>query len=219
MSKKIIFGLYGAGGFGREVMYIAHQQFASNGIAAEIYFVETEPKQQIVNGIKNISESDFFSLQCDQKLFNVAIADSSAREVLANRCIAAGAEPLTLISPDSIVYDHDAVGPGAIICAYSMITSNVQVGKFFHSNIYSYIAHDCTVGDFVTFAPRVNCNGNIHIEDNVYVGTAASIKPGSAGTPRLIGRGSVIGMGAVVLKDVRPGAVIVGNPGVELNAK
>ena len=43
---------------------------------------------------------------------------------------------------------------------------------------YVHIAHDCQVGDFVTFAPAVKCNGNVIIENNVYIGTGAIIKQG-----------------------------------------
>ena len=86
------------------------------------------------------------------------------------------------------------------------------IGTHFHANIYSYVAHDCVIGDYVTFAPRVSCNGNVHIEDDVYIGTGAVIEQGTPDKPLVIGKGATIGMGAVVTKDVPPGAVVVGNP-------
>ena len=39
------------------------------------------------------------------------------------------------------------------------------------------------IGDFVTFAPGVKCNGNIHIEDHVYIGAGAVIKQGTPAQP------------------------------------
>lgn len=74
------------------------------------------------------------------------------------------------------------------------------------------MAHDCVVGDFVTFTPRVCCNGYVHIEDHAYIGTGAVLKQGRPGQPLVIGRGAVVGMGAVVTKSVPPGATVVGNP-------
>lgn len=68
------------------------------------------------------------------------------------------------------------------------------------------------VGGFVTFAPRVHCNGNVVIEDHAYIGTGAILKQGQPGKPLVIGRGAVLGMGAVVTKSVAPGATVVGNP-------
>ena len=77
--------------------------------------------------------------------------------------------------------------------------------------------HDCLIGDFVTFAPSVKCNGNIVIEDHAYIGAGAVIKQGKPGQPLVIGRGAVVGMGAVVTKDVPAGATVVGNPARIMN--
>lgn len=41
-------------------------------------------------------------------------------------------------------------------------------GRHFHANLYSYVEHDCVIGDFVTFAPGVKCNGNVVVEDYAY---------------------------------------------------
>jgi hypothetical protein len=92
------------------------------------------------------------------------------------------------------------------------LTSNISIGKSFHANIYSYVAHDCKIGDYVTFAPGAKCNGNVIIEDYAYIGTGAIIKPGSKNKPLVIGQGAVIGMGAVVTKSVSPGVTVFGNP-------
>jgi acetyltransferase-like isoleucine patch superfamily enzyme len=83
--------------------------------------------------------------------------------------------------------------------------------------LYSYVAHDCIIGDFVTFAPGVKCNGNIIIEDDVYVGTGAIIKQGTKKRPIVIGSGSKIEAGAYVTKSVDPGVTVFGNPAVKLS--
>ena len=74
------------------------------------------------------------------------------------------------------------------------------------------MAHDCLIGDFVTLAPGVHCNGNVVIEDHAYIGTGAVIKQGQPGQPLVIGRGAVVGMGAVVTRDVPACTTVVGNP-------
>ena len=108
--------------------------------------------------------------------------------------------------------DEVAIGPGAILCPFVTLTSNIQIGQHFHANLYSYVEHDCVIGNFVTFAPGVKCNGNVHIEDHAYIGTGAVIKQGKPGAPLVIGKGAVVGMGAVVTKSVPAGATVVGNP-------
>ena len=92
------------------------------------------------------------------------------------------------------------------------MTSNIEIGVCFQANIYSYVGHDCRVGDYVTLAPCVKCNGNVVIEDHVYIGAGALIKPGTRDNPTVIGRGAKIGMGAVVIQNVAPGAQVFGNP-------
>jgi acetyltransferase-like isoleucine patch superfamily enzyme len=96
------------------------------------------------------------------------------------------------------------------------LTSNVKIGQHFHANIYSYVEHDCVIGDYVTFAPAVKCNGNIMIEDHAYIGAGAVIKQGEPGKPTVIGQGAVVGMGAVVTKSISPGITVVGNPAQQL---
>ena len=68
------------------------------------------------------------------------------------------------------------------------------------------------MGDFVTLAPGVMLNGNVRVEDHAYIGTGAIIKQGTPQNPLVIGKGAVVGMGAVVTKDVEPYTTVIGNP-------
>ena len=112
----------------------------------------------------------------------------------------------------ALILERNNIGEGAIFCGFTHVTSDVKIGSFFHCNIYSYVAHDCVIGNYVTFAPQVCCNGNVHINDHAYIGTGAVIKQGTPEKPLVIGEGAIIGMGAVVTKDVAPHEVVVGNP-------
>ena len=211
------FGLIGAGGFGREVMPIAEECILLSAQNSEpkprFYFVETTPSTTKVNGRDLISKQAFLDMDSDDRFFNIAIADSASRETIANECIDAGIKPATITASSLITYDEIVIGKGAILCAYTMVTSNARVGEFFHMNIYSYVAHDCVIGDYVTFAPYVKCCGNVHIHDHAYIGAGAVLKQGAdSNNPLVIGRGAVVGMGAVVTKDVEPFTTVVGNP-------
>lgn len=216
-GEDILFGVFGAGGFAREVMPFARMQIArlmdkTPGARYRLVHIETAPSKTEVNGSRIMSEQDFFAEDADRKFFNIAIGSSKAREEISRAFIGNGVQPLSLFAPSAINYDGNELGEGAVICDNCMITSNARIGKFFQSNIYSYVAHDCEIGDFVTFAPRVNCNGNVRIEDHAYIGTGAVLRQGAAGKPLVIGEGAVVGMGAVVTKDVAPFTTVVGNP-------
>ena len=115
--------------------------------------------------------------------------------------------------------DNVVIGDGSILCPFVTLTSNITLGKCFHANLYSYVEHDCVIGDFVTFAPGVKCNGNVKIGDMVYIGAGAVIHQGTNDTPLFIGDGATIGMGAVVLNDVHAGQTVVGNPARPINKK
>jgi acetyltransferase-like isoleucine patch superfamily enzyme len=101
---------------------------------------------------------------------------------------------------------------GCLLSPFVCLTSNIKIGCCFHANLYSYVEHDCVIGDYVTFAPGVKCNGNVRIEDHVYIGAGAIIRQGKPDQPLVIGKGAIVGMGAVVTRDVPAGATVVGNP-------
>ena len=130
-----------------------------------------------------------------------------ARRVLAERCTAHGIEFYGVRAAQSVVMDDVAIGPSGLFSPWTTLTSNIRIGAHFHCNIYSYVEHDCVIGDFVTFAPAVRCNGKVTIGHGAYLGANCTIRQGLS-----IGAGAVIGMGAVVVKDVPAGATVVGNP-------
>jgi len=115
----------------------------------------------------------------------------------------------------------DAVqrGAGALLSPFVTLTSNIRIGVHFHANLYSYVEHDCVIGDYVTFAPGVRCNGNVVVEDFAYVGSGAMLRQGRPGKPLVIGRGAVVGMGAVVLDDVPAGITVAGNPARRISSR
>jgi sugar O-acyltransferase (sialic acid O-acetyltransferase NeuD family) len=198
-------GVYGSSGFGREVMPLVHEQY---GAGADIVFID----DSVSSGTSSLSFEEFLELPGDTKLVTIAIANSTVRSTLAERCKNAGVDVASVRSKNSIVLDNVAIDEGSILCGFTHLTSNIRIGKHFHANIYSYVAHDCIIGDYVTFAPGVKCNGNVHIEDHAYIGTGAILKQGTPDRPLRIGRGAVIGMGAVVTKDVPEGTIVIGNP-------
>lgn len=213
--ERIKFGLLGAGGFAREVMPFLKGSVAKSLFVSECdidaYFVETwQPKETRVNDYRVMSLDEFIQLE-GGKYFNVAVGSGGDREAIVTK-MGANALPLTLLAPQTTFFDFNSIGTGAIFCPNTMVTSNAKIGKFFQCNIYGYVAHDCVIGDFVTFAPGVRCNGRVHIEDYAYIGTNAIIREGTEEKPLRIGKGAVVGMGAVVTKDVPPGATVVGNP-------
>lgn len=208
-----LFGIYGASGFGREVMPFAREQLWNQGIAPEcLVFIDDHSDVAVANGQRVVSYAEFLSIPTDKRHIALAIANSTIRQKLADRCQQDSIQPWAVSASNVVTMDEVQIGTGALLCPFVTLTSNVRIGRYFHANLYSYVAHDCVIGDFVTFAPAVKCNGNVVIEDHAYIGTGAVIKQGKPGQPLVIGKGAVVGMGAVVTKDVPAGATVVGNP-------
>ena len=200
------FAIFGAGGFGRELIRPARQMLAARGGSTdwELVFAGDEGTGDVV-GITQLRAD---ALRAEDEVI-IAVGDSCTRQAISERLdVRYGA----LIAPTAIIGPEVEYGEGAVFCDFTMVTASAKIGRHFHSNIYSYVAHDCVIGDFVTFAPRVCCNGNVHIEDGAYIGTGAVLRQGTPSEPLVIGAGSVIGMGAVVTKSVASGTVVVGNP-------
>ena len=213
-----LFAVYGASGCGRGIMPLAREQLRRQGVAQErLVFVDDGAPGSSVNGQRALSYADFLAEPACERHIVLAIANSAVRERLAAKCAADGIRAWSVAAANVVVMDDAVIGEGFALSPFVTITSNIRIGRHFHANLYSYVEHDCVIGDFVTFAPGVKCNGNIVIEDHAYIGTGAVIKQGKPGQPLVIGRGAVVGMGAVVTKNVPAGATVVGNPARIMN--
>lgn len=213
MSERAIYAIYGASGFGREVMPLARAQLQRQGISNEqLVFIDDNPQAKRINDQRVLRYAEFLDSAAEEQYVALAIANSAIREKLAQQCARDAIQPWTVQAGNVVILDEVQIGEGALLCPFVTLTSNITIGRYFHANIYSYAAHDCVIGDYVTFAPNVHCNGNIVVEDHAYIGTGAIIKQGTPDHPLVIGHHAVVGMGAVVTKDVPPETTVIGNP-------
>lgn len=209
-----LFGIYGASGFGREVMPLARELVEKRGIPLDrlVFIDDGVDSASSINGHEVLNYNDFLAKEASERWVSIAIANSRVREKIASQLKQDQVQPWAIQATNCVVMDNVESAEGILLSPFVTLTSNIRIGKYFHANIYSYVAHDCVIGDFVTFAPSVRCNGNIVIEDHAYIGTGAIIKQGTPDEPLVIGRGAIVGMGAVVTKSVPAGVTVVGNP-------
>ena len=204
-----LFGIYGVGGCGRGILPVARDQL---GHDARLVFIDDGATGVQVNGHDVLTLDQFGAAEAAEKRVAVAIASSRARQLVVERCRSAGLAFFEVRAGNVVAMDDVELGEGALISPFVTLTSNIRIGAHFHANLYSYVEHDCVIGDYVTFAPSVRCNGNVHIGDHAYIGAGATIRQGKAGAPLRIGAGAVVGMGAIVTRDVPDGVTVVGNP-------
>lgn len=194
-------GVFGAGGCGRGILPLVREQYPD----AEAVFVGDQPVATRVNGHRVFSFEDF-ALQPDAAIV-IAVAAPDVRRRLVARCEEANVGFYSVRAANTVEMDDVVIGEGALLSPFTTLTSNIRIGRHFHCNLYSYVEHDARIGDFVTFAPAVRCNGNVTIGDGAYIGSNAVIRQGIT-----IGAEATVGMGAVVVRDVAPGETVIGNP-------
>ena len=206
LKSKEIFGIYGVGGFGTEILPLAREQLRAFGVSNDnLFFVDDKIKDgehEIVNNQKLISFNEFKRISADKHNMVIAISDGKIREKLTEKCITNGVDIFNIQASNVIKLDNVNIGKGYILSPFVTLTSNINIGESFHANIYSYIAHDCNIGNYVTFAPSVKCNGNVEIGSNVYIGTGVIIEQGKPDKPLKIGNNVSISAGTIISKDI-----------------
>ena len=95
--RKILIGLYGASGFGSEVMPLLLEQSKnafSGRIDIDYYFIDSNSELRELNDIKVVDENTFLSMECDEFGFNIEISDSEIRKKISREIDGKGASPL-----------------------------------------------------------------------------------------------------------------------------
>lgn len=203
--------IFGAGGFGREVAWLAKQSWGSEVEIEFLVDISGYPRQA-VNGhaVRFMAEV----MSNNSARFVIAVGDPSARRRIATLCDAIPLREAIIVHPRAEISDSVELGPGTVICAGVILTTNIYVGLHAHINLDCTVGHDAVVGDFSTLSPGVHVSGHVHIGQGVLIGTGANIINGSADAPLVIGDGAIVAAGACVTKSVDAGALVAGVPAV-----
>ncbi len=113
----------------------------------------------------------------------------------------------TLIHPSAQIIDPATIliMKGCIICAGAVITTDVIISEHTIVNLNTTIGHNSRIGRYNTISPAANISGNVTTGSYVYLGTNSSIREKVTITAN-----TVIGMGSVVVGDVKQSGTYVG---------
>lgn len=203
--------IFGAGGFGREVAWLAEQCW---GERTEVVFCVDQPGylSAPINGIPVRLLEDFAGDVSHPLGYVVAVGDPGQRMRIVGLHEAMGMRPATLVHPRVEASRWVEIGPGSILCAGVIATTNIVIGAHVHINLDCTIGHDVVIGDYATLSPGVHVSGNVTIGSRAFIGTGATIINGCSRSPLSIGDGAVVAAGACVTKPVEPGALVAGVP-------
>ena len=112
-------------------------------------------------------------------------------------------------NPAEVIIDNDNVIRECVTINRGTAKESgvTRVGSGNYMMTGSHVAHDCVVGDRVTFVNNVLLGGHVHVESGVYLGGAAAVQPFTT-----IGRGAYVGGLTRIVQDVPPFMIVEGHP-------
>ena len=207
MKDLIIFG---ASGFGREVAWAVERINKVSPTWNLLGFMDDDDsiRGAEINGYKVLGKSDDV-IKYPDAFFVCAVGASRTREKIIGsmKSINPDIRFGTVIDPSVEMSDFVTVGEGSIICAHTIITVNISIGSHVIINLDCTIGHDAIIKDFATLYPSVNVSGITRIGHAAELGTGMQIIQGKS-----VGDYSVVGAGAVVVKDIPAKCTAVGSP-------
>ena len=200
--------IIGAGGFGREVAWIVER---INSIKPtwnlkgfiddnETLWGSKEGEYHVFGGCEYLSALEDVYAVC-------AVGSSNVRKKIIEKLKDTSVKFATLVDPSVLYSNSVKIGEGAIVCAGTIITVNVNIGDYVIVNLDCTIGHDAVIDDFVTIYPSVNVSGNVLIGECSELGTGTQIIQG-----KKVISNTIIGAGAIVVKDCIESGTYVGSP-------
>ena len=206
--------IIGTGGFAREVYWHAQNSVGYGNEYKFKCFIEGDvPVSKERN---SLLPGPFYGTVLDYEVedddvFVLAIANVDAKQRIVNIIKEKGGSFIRLIHNNALVSPFAKLGEGVIITAFVTISCNTIVGDFVQYNSYSSLGHDSRVGDYSSIMAHVDITGNVDCGKYTYWGSGARALPHSK-----IGDNSVVGAGSVVLRNVKAGQTVFGNPAMPI---
>lgn len=202
--------IIGAGGFGREVAWLVERINAVEPTWKLEGFIDdnTIMHGTLQDGYPVVGNSDYLMNVTKEVWVVCAVGTAKIRKKIIEKLKKCeNVKFATLIDPDVVCSTQVNIGEGSIICAGTIITVDISIGKHVIINLDCTIGHDDIIHDFVTIYPSVNISGNAVIGECAELGTGGQIIQGIN-----IGEESIIGAGAVVIHNIPKKCTAVGSP-------
>ena len=212
--KKLV--IVGAGGFAREVRWLAQEITAARG-PAEGYdflgYVVSDTAKAGPHDSRDETLGDLGWLTSHRQEWDVlalGIGNPAPRLKVAHELEAAWGQeawPALVHPAASLDIASCRIGHGVLLCAGVIGTVNLVFEPFAKADRLCTIGHEAVIGRGACLNPMVSISGGVTIGAGVLVGTGAQVLQYLD-----VGEGSTVGAGAVVAKPVAPGTTVVGVP-------
>ena len=202
--------IIGAGGFGREIAWLIERINEKEPTWDLAGFVDDDRSLwgKEVGGYQVVGGCDFFqSLEREVWVLCAVGSSKTRKKIIENIENAGHVRFATVIDPSVQMSRRVQIGEGTMICAGTIITVDVSIGRHNIVNLDCTIGPDSVLGDFVTLYPSVNVSGCTTVGAESELGTGMQTIQGMK-----IGSRAILGAGAVVVREIPDHCVAVGSP-------
>jgi sugar O-acyltransferase (sialic acid O-acetyltransferase NeuD family) len=208
MLKDIV--IIGAGGVGRETVLIIEDINEMNKEWNLLGFVDDNDdiQNKDINGYEVLGKLESLKTYAKEVYVVCAIANYKIKKNIIERLKEnKNIKFATLIHPSTKLNKTVKIGEGCIVYQNVIATANISIGDHVIISPKSGIGHDTNVENYCSLLWNVNISGNVLLKEGVLVGSGATIIQGIE-----VGKESIIGAEAVVIRDIPSNKTAVGNP-------
>lgn len=205
--------IIGAGGMGRDIYWSARcchgygedfiiKGFLDDDLSSQDGFEDYPPLLGTIDNYK-IQEND---------VFTCSIGNVQTKAKVCETLKAKGARFYTLINKTAIVHEHTILGEGCYVGEYALIGTEATIGDNCLIQAFSIIGHDCKIGNYVRIDTHSVIIGGVEIDNRATIHTAAVVSH-----KVIVGEDAVVAACSFVIKKVKPGTTVCGNPAKRLD--
>lgn len=204
--------IIGARGFGRAVCDLAcempeyHKEFDIKGFL--------DDKVDALEGYDNyppiVGTVESYEIQPDD-VFICALGDVHYKKHYAELILNRGGQFINVIHPSAHLGTNVELGVGCIIAGNVWIDSDTKIGDFVTIQCGALVGHDVEIGNWSIIDGLCFLGGFVKVEELVSIHTNSSVIPHIS-----IGGGATVNIASVVIRNVKPDSVVMGNPAREM---
>ena len=204
--------IVGARGFGREVYNLAVKCRGYQSHYSVKGFLDDNKNALL--GYKDyppiLSSVQDYQI-CEEDVFVCALGDVKMKQKYVKMILKKNGEFLTLVHPLASISKNANIGKGCIVFQNTSVGCDSIVGDFALIQNSAVVGHDVKIGDYTRLDSYVVTVGGVIIESNVTIHTSSVINHNV-----IVGKGSIVGALSFVIRNVKEGATVFGNPAKEL---
>lgn len=137
----------------------------------------------------------------------VAVGDQESKQRMLELLAVHDHQFATLIHPRACIAPSVTFGVGCLVNAGVVVEPNARIGAHVVIRAGCIVSHDVCLEDCVSLSPGVTLAGRSQVKKSGVIYSGATLAPGV-----IVGEGAVVGAGSVALKNVPPGATVLGVP-------